>query len=74
MLKQVEIDASKIQRVKTGRNIESKNTESKIIIEAINRNVNEKIKIHNENQYEIIHSEKSDDEYRAKLSELRLGF
>ena len=33
----------KIQRVKTSRNIESKNTESKIIIEAINRNVNEKI-------------------------------
>ena len=33
MLKQVEIDASKIQRVKTSLNIESKNTESKIIIE-----------------------------------------
>ena len=33
MLKQVEIDASKIQRVNTGRNIESKNTKSKIIIE-----------------------------------------
>ena len=48
--------------------------ESKIIIEAINRNVNEKIKIHNENQYEIIQSEKSDKEYRAKLSELKLGF
>ena len=74
MLKQVEIDASKIQRVKTSRNIESKNTESKILIEAINRNVNEKIKIHNENQYEIIQSEKSDEEYRAKLSELKLGF
>ena len=44
MLKQVEIDASKIQRVKTSRNIESKNTESKIIIEAINRNANEKIR------------------------------
>ena len=54
MLKQVEIDARKIQRVKTSRNIESKNIESIIIIEAINRNVNEKIKIHNENQYEII--------------------
>ena len=61
-------------RVKTSRNIESKNTESIIIIEAINRNVNEKIKIHNENQYEIIQSEKSDEEYRAKLSELKLGF
>lgn len=48
MLKQVEIDASKIQRVKTSRNIESKNTESKIIIEAINRNVNEKIKFYME--------------------------
>ena len=47
-----------IQRVKTSRNIESKNTESKIIIEAINPNVNEKIKIYNENQYEIIQSEK----------------
>ena len=70
MLKQVEIDTSKIQRVKTSRNIESKNTESIIIIEAINCNVNEKIKIHNENQYEIIQSEKSDKEYRAKLSEL----
>ena len=29
--------------------------------------VNEKIKIHNENQYEIIQSEKLDEEYRAKL-------
>ena len=46
MLKQVEIDASKIQRVKTSRNIESKNTESKILIEAINRNVNEIIKFY----------------------------
>ena len=63
MLKQVEIDASKIQRVKTSLNIESKNTESKILIEAINRNVNEKIQ-----------SEKSDEEYREKLNELRLGF
>lgn len=44
MLKQVEIDARKIKRVKTSRNIESKNTESKIIIEAINRNANEKIR------------------------------
>ena len=35
-------------RVKTGRNIESKNTESKIIIEAINRNVNEIIKFYME--------------------------
>ena len=42
-------------RVKTSRNIESKNTESKILIEAINRNVNEKIQ-----------SEKSDEEYREK--------
>ena len=46
MLKQVEIDTSKIQRVKTSRNIESKNTESKILIEAINRNVNEMIKFY----------------------------
>ena len=37
MLKQVEIDASKVQRVKTSRNIESKNTESKIIIRVENR-------------------------------------
>ena len=41
MLKQVEIDASKIQRVKTSRNIESK-----IIIETRNRNVNEIIKFY----------------------------
>ena len=46
MLKQVEIDASKIQRVKTSRNIESENTESKIIIETRNRNVNEIIKFY----------------------------
>ena len=46
ILKQVEIDASKIQRVKTSRNIESKNTESKIIIETRNRNVNEIIKFY----------------------------
>ena len=37
MLKQVEIDARKIKRVKTGRNIESKNTESIIIIRVENR-------------------------------------
>ena len=37
MLKQVEINASKIQRVKPSRNIESKNTESKIIIRVENR-------------------------------------
>ena len=37
MLKQVEIDTRKIQRVKTSRNIESKNTESKIIIIVENR-------------------------------------
>lgn len=42
MLKQVEIDASKIQRVKTSRNIESKNTESKIIIEKNITKSNEK--------------------------------
>ena len=36
MLKQVEIDARKIQRVKTSLNIESKNTESKIIIRVEN--------------------------------------
>ena len=56
MLKQVEIDASKIQQVKTSRNIESKNIESKIIVEVVNRNVNEKIQ-----------SKKSDEEYRAKI-------
>lgn len=61
-------------RGKTSRNIESKNTESKIIIRVGNRNANEKIKIHDKNQYEIIHSEKSNEEYRAKLSELKLGF
>lgn len=74
MLKQIEIGASQSSTSKTSRDLESKNTESKIIVEAINRNVNEKIKIHNENQYEIIQSEKSDGEYRAKLIELRLGF
>lgn len=42
MLKQVEIDASKIQRVKTSRDIESKNTESKIIIEKNITKSNEK--------------------------------
>ena len=44
MLKQVEIDASKIQRVKTSLNTESKNMESKIIIRVGNRNANEKIR------------------------------
>ena len=42
MLKRVEIDASKIQRVKTSRNIESENTESKIIIEKNITKSNEK--------------------------------
>ena len=65
MLKQVEIDTSKN---------ESKNTESQIIIRVENRNANEKIEIHNENQCEIIQSEKLDEEYRAKLSESKLGF
>ena len=65
MLKQVEIDTSKN---------ESKNTESQIIIRVENRNANEKIEIHNENQCEIISSEKLDEEYRAKLSESKLGF
>ena len=37
MLKQVEIDVSKIQRVKTSLNIESKNIKSKIIIRVENR-------------------------------------
>ena len=37
MLKQVEIDTSKIQRVKTSLNIESKNIKSKIIIRVENR-------------------------------------
>ena len=42
MPKQVEIDASKIQRVKTSRNIKSKNTESKILIEKNITKSNEK--------------------------------
>ena len=42
MLKQVEIDAMNIQRVKTSRNIESENTESKIIIEKNITKSNEK--------------------------------
>lgn len=37
MLKQVETNTRIIQRVKTSRNIESKNTESQIIIEVENR-------------------------------------
>ena len=37
MLKQVEIDASKIKRVKTSRSSEAKYTESKIIIRVENR-------------------------------------
>ena len=65
MLKRVEIDTSKN---------ESKNTESQIIIRVENRNANEKIEIHNENQCEIIQSEKLDEEYREKLSESKLGF
>ena len=43
MLKQVEIDASKNES-----KYRIENTESKILIEAINRNVNEKIKFYME--------------------------
>ena len=32
----------------------------------IDASINEKNKIHNENQYEIIQSEKSNEEYREK--------
>ena len=72
MLKQVEIDTSKIQRVKTSRNIESKNIESIIIIRVENRKRDE---VNSKSKSDwIIQSEKSDEEYRAKLSELKLGF
>ena len=72
MLKQVEIDTSKIQRVKTSRNIESINIESKIIIKVENRKRDE---VNSKSKSDwIIQSEKSDEEYRAKLSELKLGF
>ena len=72
MLKQVEINASKIQRVKTSRNIESKNTESKTIIRVENR---KRYEVNSTQKSDwIIQSEKSDEEYRAKLSELKLGF
>ena len=37
MLKQVETNTGKIQRVKTSQNTESKNTESQILIEVVNR-------------------------------------
>ena len=60
MLKQVEIDASK-----TSRNTESKNTESKIIIRVENRKRDE---VNSTQKSEwIIQSEKSNEEYRAKL-------
>ena len=72
MLKQVEIDERKIQRVKMSRNIESKNTESKIIIEVVNRKRDE-VNSTQKSDW-IIQSEKSNEEYRAKLSELMLGF
>ena len=62
MLKQVEIDASKNSTSKNKSKYRIDNTKSKII-EAENRNVNEKIQ-----------SEKLDEEYRAKFSELKLGF
>ena len=55
MLKQDEIDASKIQRVNTSRNIESKK---------------HRIQNYNREKYNEIKRE----EYRAKLSELKLGF
>ena len=59
-------------RVKTSRNTESKNTESKIVIRVENRKRDE---VNSTQKSEwIIQSEKSNEEYRAKLSELRLGF
>ena len=59
-------------RVKTSRNIESKNTESIIIIRVENRKRDE---VNSKSKSDwIIQSEKSDEEYRAKLSELKLGF
>ena len=59
-------------RVKTSRDIESKNTESIIIIRVENRKQDE---VNSKSKSDwIIQSEKSDEEYRAKLSELKLGF
>ena len=55
MLKQVEIDASKIQRVKTSRNIESKNTESIIIIRVENRKRDE------------VNSKSKSDKYKTRI-------
>ena len=60
MLKQDETNTRKIQRVKTSRNIESKNTESKIII-----------RVENRKRDEVNSTWKSDEEYRAILSELK---
>ena len=55
MLKQVEIDESKIQRVKTSRNIESKYTESKIIIRVENRKRDE------------VNSKSKSDKYKTRI-------
>ena len=55
MLKQVEIDARKIKRVKTGRNIESKNTESIIIIRVENRKRDE------------VNSKSKSDKYKTRI-------
>ena len=55
MLKQVEIDARKIKRVKTGRNIESKNAESIIIIRVENRKRDE------------VNSKSKSDKYKTRI-------
>ena len=55
MLKQVEIDTRKIQRVKMSRNIESKNTESQIIIRVENRKRDE------------VNSKSKSDKYKTRI-------
>ena len=55
MLKRVEIDTRKIKRVKTGRNIESKNTESQIIIRVENRKRDE------------VNSKSKSDKYKTRI-------
>ena len=55
MLKQVEIDARKIQRVQMTRTIESKNTESQIIIRAENRKRDE------------VNSNSTSDKYKTRI-------
>ena len=75
MLKQVEIDASKIQWVKTSRNIESKNTESKIIIEVVNRKrdeVNSKPKSDKYKTRKIIWGRNPFMRLRAKIRKIKI--